>query len=52
MAVAVVVAARVSVVGVLVHMVLGLIFDVLDGPICRRFLQLNSRDSLLVIQVF
>lgn len=44
-AVVVVVAARVSAVGVLVDMVLGLIFVVLGGLIYRRFLQSNSRDS-------
>ena len=43
--VVVVVAARVSAVGVLVDMVLGLIFVVLGGLIYRRFLQSNSRDS-------
>ena len=43
--VAVVVAERVSVVGVLVYMVLGLKLVVLDELICRLFLQLNSRDS-------
>ena len=43
--VVVVVAARVSAVGVQVDMVLGLIFVVLVGLIYRRFLQSNSRDS-------
>ena len=44
-AVVFVVAARVSAVALLVDMVLGLIFVVLDGLIYRRFLQLNFRDS-------